>query len=137
MQLDDTKHKVYIYNLDAELESVEGDGEKVVFLPDIERKFNKIPQSLLRGHAQTPANSEMVLYRVPSSLTVPEENDNVRRAIIECRDRAWQKQAEEPKLGDQGVTMVPVLNSGTWHQENSETAVSEIYEVDEDAMDLG
>ena len=137
MQLDDTKHKVYIYNLDAELESVDAEEEKVVFLPDIERKLNKIPKSLLRGHAETPANSEMVLYRVPTSLTVPEENDNVRRAIIECRDRARQKQAEEPKLGEPGITMVPVSNSEPWHQQDSETATSEIYEVDEDAMDLG
>ena len=137
MHLDDTKHKVYVHNLDAELESVDGDEEKVVFLPDIERKLNKIPKSLLKSHTHTPANSEMVLYRVPSSLTVPEENDNVRRAIIECRDRARQKQAEEPKLGDQGIKMAPVLNSVPWGQENSETAGSEIYEVDEDAMDLG
>ena len=137
MQLDDTKHKVYIYNLDAELESVDGEEEKVVFLPDIERKLNKIPKSLLRGHAQTPANSEMVLYRVPSSLTVPEENDNVRRAIIESRDRARQKQAEESNLGERGITMAPELNSDPWRQEDRETAVSEMYEVDEDAMDLG
>ena len=137
MHLDDTKHKVYIHNLDAELESVDGDEEKVVFLPDIERKLSKIPKSLLRSHTQTPANSEMVLYRVPSSITVPEENDNVRRAIIECRDRARQKQVEELKLVEQGITVVPVSHSEPWRQENSEAAVSEIYEVDEDAMDLG
>ncbi|MCJ1468968.1 hypothetical protein MMC07_007599 [Pseudocyphellaria aurata] len=97
MQLDDTKEKVYIYNLDQELSDVESEEEKLVFLPDIERKLGKIPQSVLTSQSQPVTSSEMILYQVPSSLSIPRENDKVRTAIIESRARARVKQIEDAK----------------------------------------
>ncbi len=94
MQLDNTKHKVYIYDLDAELSDGESSSDegKLVFLPDIERHLRetRIPPRILANNEGELAgnNLQLVLYNVPSSLTVPEEQDSVRRAIVETRARA-------------------------------------------------
>ncbi|KAF2459728.1 hypothetical protein BDY21DRAFT_369688 [Lineolata rhizophorae] len=93
MQLDDTSHKVYIYDLDAELASSDSDSDRPVFLSDIERHLlNKVPRHVLIGdELRATAANQLVLYGVPSSLTVPEDRDSVRKAIIEARHRAREK----------------------------------------------
>jgi len=98
MQLDDSKHKVYIYNIDDELSSEsEPEDGKLVFLPNIEKhlRLNRIPPSILPNKDGELAGMQMVLYREPTSLTVPEEQDSVRKAIIEARARLRDKQKEE------------------------------------------
>lgn len=90
MQLDDTPHKIYIHSLDDELSEIEAE-KGMVFLPDIEKKIGKIPGFLLHSEAQPTADNQLVLYGVPASLTVPEEKDTVRKAIIESRQRASEK----------------------------------------------
>ncbi|KAB5549656.1 hypothetical protein GE09DRAFT_180689 [Coniochaeta sp. 2T2.1] len=127
MQLDDTKHKVYIYNIDDELSSESekgdaagGDGEeKVVFLPDIEKHLRRrrmlpgIPGGELGGLGLGPldmgdaAGREMVLYSVPRAISVPEEQDSVRKAIIEARQRMRERQkgeSEEVSRDETGET---------------------------------
>jgi hypothetical protein len=100
MQLDNTKHKVYIYDLDAELSDSESSSDegRLVFLPDIEKHLRetRIPPRILANDEGELAgnNLQLVLYNVPSSLTVPEEQDSVRRAIVETRARARARQAE-------------------------------------------
>lgn len=98
MQVEDTKDKIYIHSLDEELaglsEEPDADGN-LVFLPDIEKHLTAIPKHLLgveQSHSAT-SNNELVLYRLPSSLTVPEEKDSVRKAIIESRARASRQRA--------------------------------------------
>lgn len=115
MYLDDSKYKVYIYNLDDELSSSdnETDDGKLVFLPDIEKhlRSNRIPPSVLAQPDADLASKQLVLYRVPSSLTVPEEQDSVRKAIIEARARMREKQKAErqglpaPPLASGDVSM--------------------------------
>ena len=39
------------------------------------------------------ASKQLVLYRVPSSISVPEEQDSVRKAIIEARARLREKKS--------------------------------------------
>lgn len=102
MALDDTKYKVYIRNLDDELTSSEDESPEdatnlIINLPDIQKHLrdNRIPPSLLRS-APTPAlDKQLVLYRVPSSLTVPEEQDSVRKAILEARARLRGERVQE------------------------------------------
>ncbi|MBE3049054.1 hypothetical protein IMZ48_42455, partial [Candidatus Bathyarchaeota archaeon] len=99
MQVDDTKHKVYIYNLDDELSSSDSDPDdgRLVFLPDIERalRANRIPP-VVRANSdgqlagRSLEDMQVVLYNVPSSLSVAPEHDSVRKAIIEARARARQ-----------------------------------------------
>ncbi|KAJ5173983.1 uncharacterized protein N7500_001914 [Penicillium coprophilum] len=83
MLLDDTKHTTYIHNLDHEL--IEDDSPGLVFLPFAEKVLS-VPQSVLSDSKSS--GKELVLYTEPSSLTVPREKDNVRKAILESRARA-------------------------------------------------
>jgi len=103
MQLDDTKHKVYIYNIDDELSDSDSsvDENKLVFLSDIDKHLrqNRIPPAVLANNdgelAGRNLNTELVLYKVPNSLTVSEDKDIVRKAIIESRARAQAKQRRD------------------------------------------
>ncbi len=119
MQLDglddeDTRHKVYIYDLDDELSSDGessctssddgGAGARLAFLPDVEKHLlrSRIPPSVLRagggvggeGRPPAAAGMQLVLYREPAALTVPEERDGVRRAVIEARHRLRERQRQ-------------------------------------------
>ncbi|ROV94330.1 hypothetical protein VMCG_08672 [Cytospora schulzeri] len=140
MHLDDTSNKVYIYNLDDELssESEPDDPEgKLVFLPDVEKhlRANRIipgvnssgsssgtdavvggsvvvPRPILPNRDGELAGMQLVLYNEgPSSLTVPEEHDSVRKAIIEARARVRQRQQEEREARE--VAMNPLLRERT------------------------
>lgn len=142
MQLDDTKDKIYIHNLDDELADIESEEEKLIFLPDIEKKLGKIPKSVLLGEGHPSTGNEMVLYSVPSSLSVPEEQDKVRKAIIESRARARDKQ-----MRDAEVEATPARQVNGGERNGKPNGVSNMghvaafqamdIEEDEDAMDLG
>ncbi|KAK2014863.1 hypothetical protein LZ32DRAFT_179058 [Colletotrichum eremochloae] len=110
MQLDDTKHKVYIYNIDDELSSEsEADDGKLVLLPDIQKhlRATRIPPSVLANHEGQLAGMQMVLYNEPASLTVPPEQDSVRKAIVESRTRMREKQRLEREGKCAPVQMPP------------------------------
>ncbi|KAJ8119877.1 hypothetical protein O1611_g10512 [Lasiodiplodia mahajangana] len=136
MQLDDTKHKVYIYDLDAELSSADENSEseyslpgsptsgrsRLILLPDIQKHLrrSRIPAAVLANKDGELAghninDMQMVLYSEPSSLTVPREQDSVRKAILEARARARQKQkdsqAEFEQESRQMNTTIPTAPS--------------------------
>jgi len=155
MQMDDTKHKVYIYDLDAELSDSESDDGKLVFLPDIEKHLrqSRIPPSVLaNSEGELAGSKQMVLYNVPSSLSVPEEKDSVRKAIIETRARARAKAAQEREENGRGspAASIPVdPGSGVrdWYPYHvdglrngmmtEQSGALEPLEEEPDAMDLG
>lgn len=150
MQVDDTKDKVYIHNLDQELSDIESDEEKLVFLPDIERKLGRIPKSVLTTRSQPVTSNEMVLYNVPCSLSVPKSQDIVRKAIIETRARAREKQIQDARDSTMENKMAPESMNGTQHGEHgfghSESYDDEhgnrhdrwnAFDDDENAMDIG
>jgi hypothetical protein len=112
MQIDanDDKHKVYIYNLDDELSSEsETEDGKLVFLPDIDKHLRSrrvgvspsIPPPIAPNSEGELAGMQLVLYNVPSSISVPEEQDGVRRAIIEARARLRDKQRDDDSHADE------------------------------------
>jgi hypothetical protein len=93
MDVEDTPHRVYISDLSAELSDLESDEETPIFLPDIEKHLARIPPHILQGPEPKPTDkNQLVLYNVPSSLTVPEAQDSVRKAIVEARQRIRDKQ---------------------------------------------
>lgn len=101
MQVDDTRHRVYVHDLDAELADVDTEERGLVFLPDIEQYFSKLPQQVLaRKKDGDHEGQQLVLYSVPKSLTVDEDRDLVRKAILESRQRAREKAAEEARHED-------------------------------------
>lgn len=142
MQVDDTRDRIYIHDLDKELEDVESnDGkERLIFLPDIEKHFSKLPQHLLTGDQNT--SRELVLSSVPKSLTIDEGHDSVRKAIIESRQRARQKaveearQAEEARNYDHSGYVGSMLDMEPAEGYNS-AYVDEPQDHDPDAMDIG
>ena len=99
MHVDESRDRVYIHDLDEAVSDAESDEDKLVFLPDIEKKLARIPRSVLTGEPQPLKGNEVVLYGVPPSLSIPENQDNVRKAIIESRHRAQVKQASEAAGG--------------------------------------
>jgi hypothetical protein len=86
MLLDDTKYTIYVHDLEREIAEIESQESCASFLPNIADKLAPIPQSILSP--PRPQGNELVLYREPSSLTVPEEQDSVRRAVMESRARS-------------------------------------------------
>ncbi|KAI5366428.1 hypothetical protein Slin15195_G079480 [Septoria linicola] len=138
MQVDETRDRVYIHDLDAELADIESDDEKLIFLPDIEKHFSKIPKHVLTGRSEDVEGQELVLYNVPKSLTVDEGHDAVRKAILEARQRAREKAAEEARQQDMD------RQYGQAMSEPTETAhgysagyATELESVDDpDAMDM-
>ena len=151
MQLDDSKHKVYIYDLDAELsDSESSDDGRLVFLPDIQKHLRetRIPPSILANSDGELAgmNNQLVLYNVPSSLTVPEELDSVRKAIIETRARVRAKQEQkrnEEIRNAQTITATNGVDARDWYNgmtngvSASVPAPQVMVDNDPDAMDLG
>lgn len=121
MRLDDTRDRVYIHDLDDEVSDIESEEEKLVFLPDIEKRLTKIPNSVLISQSQPHTSNEVVLYNVPESLSIPREQDSVRKAIIETRARAREKQGQETEAPRSQPQIVP----------------DAVFVNDEDAMDLG
>ncbi|KAF5662304.1 hypothetical protein FHETE_8011 [Fusarium heterosporum] len=131
MQLDDSKHKVYIYNMDDELssDSETEDSGRLVFLPDIEKhlRATRIPPSVLANSDGELAGMQVVLYNDPKSLTVPEDKDIVRKAIIESRHRTRELQ----RLQREGKTEPQTVQDNTVNN-----AIDTGIHDDPDAMDL-
>lgn len=145
MQVDDTKDRVYIGNLDAELADVDADepGERLIFLPDIERHFSRLPHQVLAGTRRRPSDSdhdgqELVLYGVPKSLTLDGSRDSVRKAILEARHRAHEKAVEDARQEDMRRKYSPAGDEQ--HPVETAHGYSNGYAVerphDPDAMDI-
>ena len=104
MQVEDTPHRVYIHDLAAELSDLESDEENPIFLSDIEKHIAKIPKHVLMGPEPKPTkDNQIILYNVPSSLSVPEERDSVRKAIVEARARVRERQGQVAGELGQGI----------------------------------
>lgn len=141
MEVDnDNSNVVYIHDIDEELGSDDDEDDKkgLIFVPDIEKRLTRIPYALAKGSSSEPSgvSTALVLYSVPSSLTVSREQDSVRRAIIEARARIRQKQIDEARqqggevvVDDAGVGGAGV-DSGLGGEEEEEE------EDDPDAMDI-
>lgn len=131
MLLDDTKDKVYIHDLDKEIEDLETEERDVAFLPEIEKRLTAIPKSVLRN--TKPVSNELVLYRLPTSLTVSEDKDSVRKAVADSRRHA--QEANSRGASSTGSNAVPnaVLQDS---KVNSRDAVSDVALGNSDAMDI-
>jgi len=137
MEVEDTKDKVYIYDLDKELAESESDDERPIFIPDIERHLlARIPRHILIGDDAREAakNMQMILYQAPTSLTVSPDKDNVRRAIIESRKRAQERQAFTVPAAPEAL--LSKGTNGTRQEAGMQNTEPEMAEEDLDAMDM-
>lgn len=118
MPVDDTPNRIVIHDLSAEIAAIEAEetaAAATMFLPDIDRKVSSLPHKLLGGRSPHSSprqplsppsrpgpptenlNTALVLYKDPSSISVSEEEDAVRKTIIAARMRARERQAEEQR----------------------------------------
>lgn len=139
MLVEDTPHRIYIHDLNAELSSSDSDSESdeshPIFLPDIEKHIGKIPAHVLKNPVELKptAENQLILYSVPSSLTVPEEQDRVRKAILEARARVRERQASPVReLGTEGPGLCMAPLEDEWEVEE----MPDEPENDPDAMDI-
>lgn len=131
MPVDDTADRVYIGDLEAEIAAIEAEEaqqraerEQQLMLSQAGQDMLQIPAHLLRPqrYQDSPAsNMQMVLYRDPTSISVPEEEDAVRKTIIAARARARERQKDQSHI-----------QSSLLHEAESRIDVD-----DPDAMDLG
>lgn len=96
MLLDDTKYTTYIHNLDQELAEPDTSEKGLVFSP-LATKMISVPESLL---STSTKGKELVLYKKPSSPSVPKEQDSVRRAILDSRARARAEASQSSRQSD-------------------------------------
>ncbi|KAK5941375.1 hypothetical protein PMZ80_006653 [Knufia obscura] len=100
MPIDDTADRVWVHDLDAEIAEIEAEEareEQRIQLSEAGNQCARIPEHLWKQHSKPddPAsNMQMVLYRDPISISVPEEDDAVRKTILETRRRMQEKQME-------------------------------------------
>lgn len=113
----DVDNVIFIKNLDEEVASYDSEdnpnSQKLIFLPDIEKQLTRVPYLLAENGARGDGSggesgggktsTDLVLYSVPSSLSVSEERDSVRRVIIEARNRIRKRQADEAAVAAQAA----------------------------------
>lgn len=121
MLLDDTDTTTYIHDLGHEVAQAENE-EFWVSLSPVADKLMRVPKAVL-GSGPKPQGNELVLYQEPTSLTVPIQQDNVRKAIVEYRERA--------RASQRGKSISDALG----HAQSMGTG-SQGENVSEDAMDV-
>lgn len=137
MQVEDTRDRVFIHDLDAELAALESDSDRPVFLPDIEKHLLRLPATTLLGPSdedkwardEWQRGMQMVLYREPDTLTMAEESHSVRRLVKEVREREHTKLAV---AHGQRLSSVGIEERGHGRSRGIGSLVE-----DPDAMDIG
>ena len=135
MTVDDTAYRVWVRDLDAEIAEIEAaeaeEQNADLHITDAGKEYSrsKVPEHLLRQNPSDPTGSvatdmQMILYRDPISISVPEEDDAVRKTIIEARQRMRDKQAKErehqpPTIVERGS--VPEIAAFDRHDLNSDS----------------
>ncbi|EFX00809.1 hypothetical protein CMQ_1890 [Grosmannia clavigera kw1407] len=150
MQVDDTKFKVYIHNIDDELASgsdSDGDGDgKLVFLPHVNKHLRDaarsnagfvpaIPRPIRVNEDGELAGMQLVLYNDPSSLSVAPEHDSVRQAILDARARIRERQRGQCLDSPQGPSS-PGVSDMTDEESSSMLQSPARFDDDDDAMEM-
>lgn len=132
MLLDDTKDTIYIHDLDRELEDIESKDNCLEILPGVAERMSTIPKSLV-ANTTSPCN-ELVLYTEPTSLSIPKEEDNVRKALIATRERARRIQHNSHTQGRDCTksSTASATTSGRGTSEGPIDAYGEPMEIDVD-----
>lgn len=118
MHVDDTRDRVYIADLDAELADAASsdDDERLIFLPDIDKRLSRLPRQVYDPPSASAGvgndAQELVLYSDPRSLSVDEGHDSVRKAVVEARQRARAKAADEERARQEVMERMYTAQTG-------------------------
>ncbi|POS84961.1 hypothetical protein EPUL_002960, partial [Erysiphe pulchra] len=146
MQIEDTKNKVFIHDLEAEILEVQSEEAKLIIHPEIEKHLRDIrftPQ-FIAPTSTSHEDKQLILYNEPGSITIPEELDSVKRIIVETRCRIREKQdlknkemqseqSMEQSLGKPAVTQ-PICYEPIKFDQCINNQYLQVY--DSDIMDL-
>jgi hypothetical protein len=158
MPVEDNRHRIFISDLDAAIAEIEAEEreakekaqERAFFLPDdVDKELSSIPDEVLRSSMDSsasnpPVSQALVLYRDPLSISIPEEVDAVRKAMVEARQRIRERPANqaEERLSGSGHAMSADPNSfgypldrqqSDWRQSTEPSSTSD---YDCDTMDI-
>lgn len=158
MPVEDSRHRIFISDLDAAIAEIEAEEraakekeqERAFFLPDdVNKEMSSVPEQVLRSSANASANpatsQALVLYKDPFSISVPLENDAVHKAVYEARRRIRDRNNSHPSQGDPvEMEPTPAMDGSTFGypldrqqsewRHNSDASLSSDY--DPDAMDI-
>ncbi|KAI5286494.1 hypothetical protein KEM54_006744 [Ascosphaera aggregata] len=143
MDVEDTKHRIYVSNLEREIreiEKIEKQEKEPILLPGLEKLIYN-PRALSIKPPE-PTGNQLVLYKVPASISIPEHRDSVMRALTDARDRAAKKFIERGRkqagskslLSDSDLTISQALFSGKTTDEG--TGDTSATSPDYDVMDI-
>ena len=142
-------HTIYIPSLDDELDSDSSSPTSPSHTPDPNSYYippsllnTKIPSHILRPHLDPSPSNQLILYKDPTSISVPAEEDAVRKAIVEARRRARERvKSLSTATTVGGAGMGNGIGSGIAGGSRVDAGVGHIYGdgggYDPDAMDLG
>lgn len=133
MPLDDNPHRIFIDDLDAAIAEIEAEEraqaekaqEAAFFLPDeVAKEISGVPQRVLQQQSRSGAlpppsqldpsamSQALILYKDPESISISEENDAVRKAVHEARQRLRERKdgkvVEQPPIQPVPVEPSPV-----------------------------
>ena len=131
MNVDDSRDRIFISNLEDELADLSSEEENPIFIPDIERKLNALPRALLRPDHPHVAGNELILYEIPTSLSIPIEQDSTRKAIIESRQRAQEQHLASMSRNTKSAPVDMLLSCRGEPHDNQDDD-----DDDDDAMDM-
>lgn len=119
MLLDDTKDTTYIHDLEREIAEIEEQERQVSSLPGIVDKLTSIPKTILAD--TKPQNSELILYREPKSLPIPEKNCYARETVTESKEGARMKGTQHRRSSPDSphAKIVDYGNRGTASSEDA------------------
>ncbi|KAL4774127.1 hypothetical protein BDW60DRAFT_215543 [Aspergillus nidulans var. acristatus] len=112
----------------AETEILDG---AFTILPGIEGRLS-LANILVANESKRPCTA-VVLYREPESLSIPKDKDQVRRALIETRERARLSQQRVQSSPRQQRNDTVYTDQGLTHKEECQQRVNS---DDDDAMDI-
>ena len=124
MPVDDNPHRIFISDLDAAIAEIEAEEraakekqqEQAFFLPDdVDKEMSSVPDHVLKnsangnGNLGPPSSQALVLYKDPLSLSIPEEDDAVRKAVHEARQRIRERNSAHPTESEADVKPQPPI----------------------------
>lgn len=103
MPVDDTSDRIWIHDLDREIAEIEAEEERarMALLSETGDAYSKIPEHLLKQNMasnENAANMQLILYQEPTSLSLTEEEDAIRKTIIDARRRLREAQVQNTAL---------------------------------------
>lgn len=109
MQIEDTKTRVYINDLEHEIAEIEKEEakKKIRFMPEIERELMAVPSWLLlprssESNGNNTDNNQVILYQDPAYLSIPKKLDSHKSSLADGWQGSREKGLGKPSYNNVG-----------------------------------